>query len=252
MFDAIIIGGGPAGTSAALTLSNMKRRALLIGSDYRDSGLYKAHRIDNYPGLPSVSGKELLERFYEQLNQADGVEFVKGLALSVMKLKSGFMVSVGADVYQGKTLIIAIGAQRGKTLPGESELLGHGVSYCAVCDGALYKNKRVAVVKLRSDCEEDIEILRRFGCEVTELNASEIGDLREMNYDCIFVLRNAVEVNTLLPNLIISGDVETNIERVFAAGDCVGKPLQIAKAVGEGQIAAFKANEFINKIATNE
>jgi thioredoxin reductase (NADPH) len=246
IYDSIIIGGGPAGVSAALTLKNMNRGVLLVSSDYRDSGLFKAERIDNYPGLPAISGKELLGRFYAQLESVDGIELVRGLALSATKLKSGIMVSVGSDVYQGKTLILAIGANRGKPLPGEQELLGHGVSYCAICDAALYKGKSVAVVKLRSDCEEDIEILHRFGCEVTELDANQITDLRELNYACVFVLRSSVAAGTLLPKLELNGGIETNIENVFAAGDCLGKPLQIAKAVGEGQLAAIKTNEKLN------
>jgi thioredoxin reductase (NADPH) len=237
-YEAIIIGGGPAGISAALTLSNMGREIAVISADYRDSGLYKAKRIDNYPGAKAVSGADLLALMYEQLSGADGVTLIRGLATGAVKTSAGFMVTVGADVYECSALIIAIGADGTKTLPGEAELLGHGVSYCAVCDGALYCGKKVAVIKLRGDCEEDIAVLKRFNCEVAEISSLEDrGDAA-----CVFILRAAIAHSAIMPGLELSGGINTNIDGVFAAGDCIGNPRQIAKAVGEGQLAAYSAN----------
>ena len=76
------------------------------------------------------------------------------------------MVSVGTDVYTGSALILATGAAQPKPYPGEAELLGRGVSYCATCDGMLYRGKRVAVIGLSADAEEEAEFLRGIGCEV--------------------------------------------------------------------------------------
>ncbi|MDR3149799.1 MAG: NAD(P)/FAD-dependent oxidoreductase [Oscillospiraceae bacterium] len=242
-YDAIIIGGGPAGISAALTLSNMGRKSAIIATDYKDSGLYKAKRINNYPGAKAISGEELLTLMYDQLSGADGVTLIRGLATNAVKNKKGFMVTVGADVYESSVLIMAIGIGGMELLPGEAEMIGHGVSYCAVCDGGLYRGKKVAVIKLRSDCDEDIAILKRFKCEIIEINNLEENLIRRGDISCVFIFRKSLAINTFMPGLKLSNGINTNIDGVFAAGDCIGNPLQIAKAVGEGQLAAYRANE---------
>jgi thioredoxin reductase (NADPH) len=243
----------------------MERSVIVISGDSKDSGLYKAKRIDNYPGMPGVSGEAMLTAMYAQLS-ASGAELVRGIALSAVKTKKGFMVSVGNDAYQSRTLIVAVGAAKGVVYENEDKLLGRGVSYCAVCDGALYKNKPVVVLALRSDAEEEAEQLRRIGCDVTVIDPKGkkiafIGDDKltavkvdgeELAAACVFVLRAAIAPAALISGLEISDGAiiadrlgRTSIEGLFAAGDCGGKPYQVAKAVGEGQIAAYSANDLI-------
>ncbi|MDR2531053.1 MAG: FAD-dependent oxidoreductase [Oscillospiraceae bacterium] len=266
MNDVIIIGAGPAGAAAALTLCAHGRSVLVIAGEHRDSGLFKAKRIDNYPGMPGVSGAELLSLIDAQL-AACGAQIVRGVAVSAAKLKSSLMVSVGADAYSARALILAVGAVRGAAFPGEEQLLGRGVSYCAVCDGAFYKGKRVVVLAMRSNAEDEAETLRRLGCLVTvvepkgksiklegesRLRAVQVDD-DTLEAECAFILRPAVAPDSLLPGLALAdGAIQTdracrtNIDAVYAAGDCAGKPLQIAKAVGDGLIAAFSVNDALS------
>ena len=143
-YDLIVLGSGPAGLSAALGARGRGKSVLVIGNRWQDSPLAKAELVDNYLGMPHVTGVEMLERFTAQVEEA-GAEFVTGRAVSLMAF-DGFMVTVGSDYYQGKALILAPGVSRAAKYPGESEYLGRGVSYCATCDGMLYRNRDIVVV----------------------------------------------------------------------------------------------------------
>jgi hypothetical protein len=121
--------------------------------------------VDNYPGLPSVSGRDLLEMLEKQAAAA-GAERIYGRALSAMSLGESFGVSVGSDFHEAKALILCTGISQGSAYPGEQEFLGRGVSYCATCDGMLYRGKKVAVIGLCADAPDEAECLRSIGCEV--------------------------------------------------------------------------------------
>ena len=122
------------------------RTALVIGNPSASNPLWRAERIDNYPGLPGVTGAQLLEQF-ERHARDMGVEFVTGRAISAMAMgEESFFLTVGNAVYEGRKLILAAGVTRGAKYPGEQEYLGRGVSYCATCDGMLYRNRPVVVV----------------------------------------------------------------------------------------------------------
>ena len=269
MQDAIVIGGGPAGISAALTLQARGKRVRLISNDPAHSPLAKAERVDNYPGLPEMDGRSLLEKMAEQTKHS-GVEWISGRALIVMPAGDMLYVSVGQEVYSGAALILATGIARGKTFPGESELLGAGVSYCATCDGMLYRGKPVVVIGLAPDAEHEAEFLRSIGCQVTFLGPAEAKDVQILGqgrvnevraggqvYACegAFILRESIAPAALVPGLeiqekhiCVQRDMSTNIPGVFAAGDCVGAPYQVAKAVGEGNIAALAAAAYMDRL----
>lgn len=279
-YDLIVLGSGPAGLSAALGARGRGKTVLVIGNRWQDSPLAKAELVDNYLGMPGVTGAEMLERFTEQVQQA-GAEFVTGRAVSLMAY-NGFMVTVGSDFFQGQALILAPGVIRAAKYPGEGEYLGRGVSYCATCDGMLYRNKPIAVVGRGHEAPHEANYLQSIGCQVTyvanrrpeELNAdipfvkgnrlgvkgeqtvtALLADGEEIPCAGVFILRDAVAPADLLPQLesekgVIKVDrtMATNVEGVFAAGDCTGQPLQIAKAVGEGHIAALSACEYLDKL----
>ncbi len=267
-YDILILGGGPAGISAALTARARGRSVLVISNPAATSALHKAHAIDNYPGLVGMSGAELLARMTEGFAQL-AIPTVTGRVTGVMPLGESFMVSVGTDVYAARSLILASGAAQPRAYPGEAELLGRGVSYCATCDGMFYRGKRVAVIGLSADAREEADFLSGIGCEVeffdrtraktyeirgTEKVASLVADGVEYPVDGVFVLRDTVASSVLLPGLALDGghiavdrSMAASMPGVFACGDCTGRPYQIAKAVGEGNVAALSADGYLGK-----
>ena len=144
-YDILIVGGGPAGLSAAINGRARGKTVLLLSSPREDSPLWKAERVENYLGLPGVTGAELLTAFHRHA-EASGAEIRELRALSAMPAGERWYLSGEDQVFEGRALILAAGAVRGKPLPGEERLLGRGVSYCATCDGMLYRGRNVAVL----------------------------------------------------------------------------------------------------------
>ena len=264
-YDLLIVGGGPAGLTAAIHARARDRSALVISNEPAASPLCKAPPMANYPGLPGITGRSLVERLVEQA-KALGAEFKPGRALSVMPMGKSVMVSVGSDIVEGQAVILAPGVSRAAPLRGEAELLGRGVSYCATCDGMLYRGKSVVCAGDAPNFAEEVEFLRSIGCLVTEeklagleiLGEKKVSGVRtaageEIPCDGVFLLRSSIAPAQLAPGLELEGGyikvdgrMATNLPGVFAAGDCTGQPLQLAKAVGQGQIAAHFAIEEID------
>ena len=142
-YDIIVLGSGPAGLSAAVTARGRNKSVLVVGNRWQDSPLARAERVDNYLGMPGLTGAEMMEQFHRHAQEM-GAEFVTGRVISLMEWE-GFHLTVGSEVYQGKTLVLAPGVVRQAKYPGEETYLGRGVSYCATCDGMLYRGKTVVV-----------------------------------------------------------------------------------------------------------
>lgn len=263
-FDIIIIGGGVAANSAALTCLNRGKAVGIITNDVQTSSLYKAEQVTNYPGFASIGGAELAQTLRQQL-EASGAEIISGRALSVVPMGDAFGVAVENEFYSARAVILAVGITRERLFKGEAEFLGRGVSYCATCDGMLYRGKSVAVIGNNEEAVRDAEFLKEIGCTVHEFKENakfEItGDEKvqrlivngeQYEIDCAFIIKDTVSVSKLVPGLEFKGgaivtarDMQSNIPGVFAAGDCAGKPYQLAKAAGEGNIAALSACEYI-------
>jgi thioredoxin reductase (NADPH) len=276
-YDALIIGAGPAGLSAAITLRRRNRSVLVLSNPISRNPLYRAEQIDNYLGMPGLTGEQMMEQFLDHAI-SQGVELKTGRVLSAMPFE-GWMLTVGSEIYEGKTLIIATGVARGQKYPGEQALLGRGVSYCATCDGMLYRNKPVVVVGRSADAPLEANYLADIGCQVTYVSPARPEGLRQdipyikggrleiqgenaveavlvdgaaVPCQGVFILREAVAPVDLLPDLEqedgyikVNRRMETSLPGVFAAGDCTGKPLQVAKAVGEGQLAGEAADRWL-------
>lgn len=165
MYDVIIIGAGPAGLSAAIYAVRARLETVLIEAAYVSGGqIINTYEVDNYPGLPGVSGMELAQRFREHAEQM-GVEFVRQEVKELTVDQEIKMVRTQESVYQAKCVIIATGAHhRLLGVEGETELTGMGVSYCATCDGAFFKDRTVAVVGGGDVAIEDAIFLAR-GCK---------------------------------------------------------------------------------------
>ncbi len=143
--DLAIIGAGPAGLSASIYASRYQIKHIVV-SGGEPSQLSEAHLIENYPGFISISGRELIAKFKEQAEKFGG-NFILGEVRAIRKTADGFQVFVGGDTYEVKAIILAVGMKRRQLqIKGEKELLGKGVSYCAVCDAAFFKDKTVAVI----------------------------------------------------------------------------------------------------------
>jgi len=264
MIDIIIVGGGPAGLSAAITARQRDKSAAVISNDGSKSGLYKAKEIDNYPGFPKISGAELLRRLSDHA-LGMGTELITGKVNTILSAGDSFNVGYGAEILAAKSLVLATGVLQTSLFPGEPELLGRGVSYCATCDGMLFRGKRICVVCLAPEAEEEAGYLESIGCEVIRVKTKKViingenqvtsivADGEKIECAGVFILRQAVAPHLMLSNLetekghIRAGPSgETNIPGVFAAGDCVGTPYQISKAIGQGQVAAMSAIEHIS------
>lgn len=259
-YDILIVGGGPAGLSAAINGRARGKTVLLLSSPMEDSPLWKAERVENYLGLPGVTGAELLTAFHRHA-EASGAEIRELRALSAMPAGERWYLSGEDQVFEGRALILAAGAVRGKPLPGEERLLGRGVSYCATCDGMLYRGKPVAVVGYTDTARQEAEFLQKIGCSVTYFDRPkqcEIrGDGRVESVTCdgrtipaegVFILRPTMAPTELFPGLAVEQGyvtvdrrMATNLPGLFAAGDCTGGPLQVSKAAGDGLIAGQSA-----------
>jgi len=147
VYDLIIIGAGPAGTSAAVYAARQKLKLLIISKDVGGQVAKKAVDIENYPGFEKISGPELSDLFAGQLKKNE-VEIVLDEALKIEKTGEKFIISTSQNKkYEALSLLIATGADpRPLEVPGEKEFIGKGVSYCALCDGPIFKGKTVAVV----------------------------------------------------------------------------------------------------------
>ena len=264
-YDVVIIGGSIAGISAALTCTNRGKSVAVIANNAETSSLYKAEMIHNYPGVPAASGKEISEILLRQL-ESSGAELIHGRALSVMPMGDSFGVAFGNEYISCAAVILAAGITREKLYAGEGEFLGRGVSYCATCDGMLYRGKTVAVIGNGAEAAEDADFLEGIGCTVLRMTKNARYEIRggmkvdtlvvggeEYKVDGVFVIKDTVSVTKLVPGLeyaegaiVTDRQMRTNIPGVFAAGDCTGKPYQLAKAAGEGNVAALSACSYID------
>lgn len=281
MFDIAIIGSGPAALSAAVNARQRNKSVCVFGRSLDSSLLFAAEKVDNYLGMPDLSGEEMLNQFYAHAMQR-GVEFKESRISQILSMGDQFMINADNEFFQAKTLILAIGLNKSRGIPGETEYLGKGVSYCATCDAMLYRGKKVVVVGENEEGEAEANFLADVCEKVTYvplyqpvLNLKEnvavlegrpkavIGENDrvtglEVNgeiipCDGIFFAKNSTPPESLLfglqtdgKNIIVDRSMATNLPGVYAAGDCTGAPYQIAKAVGEGLVAALSAAAYID------
>ena len=278
--DIAVIGGGPAGLSAAINavLRNKSAKIFTNALNY----LQKAEKVDNYLGFYNISGQELMEKFVDHANKLN-VSFEYGKVIDIMKYNDMFMINFNGKIINAKAVVLALGITKEKMLNNEEKLLGKGISYCATCDGALYKGKNIAVYGNADDIIEEANFLSSLGANVNYITVKKdikglnqninvingiisdiIGDNKlegiiindkYIKLDGLFLLRNSIAPNSIVKDLIledgyivVNRNMETNIKGIYACGDCTGNPLQISKATGEGLVAAQNAAKYIDKL----
>lgn len=146
MYDVLIVGGGPAGLTAALYCARAEKKVLVCEREVLGGQIVYSPMVDNYPALPHVSGADFAFQLSQQVEEL-GVTIEYAAVEGVEKKENGFLLKTDAGEFEGKALILATGARHRKLgLPNEDALVGCGVSYCAVCDGAFFRGREVAVV----------------------------------------------------------------------------------------------------------
>ncbi|NPC94265.1 thioredoxin-disulfide reductase [Bacillus sp. WMMC1349] len=167
IYDCIIIGAGPAGMTAAVYTSRANMSTLMIERGVPGGQMANTEDVENYPGFESILGPELSNKMFEHAKKF-GAEYAYGDIKEVVDGKEYKIVKAGSKEYKGRSVIITAGAEYKKlNVPGEKELGGRGVSYCAVCDGAFFKNKELVVVGGGDSAVEEGVYLTRFASKVT-------------------------------------------------------------------------------------
>ncbi|MGI6658868.1 MAG: NAD(P)/FAD-dependent oxidoreductase [Dethiobacteraceae bacterium] len=283
--DVAIIGCGPAGLSAAINVQARNRTLLLVGPRICSQSLHKAHQVNNYLGFYNLSGEELLQQFLKHAQSA-GIEVKHHSITAVYPLGDSFQLQLRDEVVEAKTVIIATGVAAGKRLPGEDNYLGRGVSYCATCDAMFFRDKTVAVSSDSAEHEDEVKLLTEIaakvyflpqyestlqlpanvellaGQKIRQLTGSamleelELTDGSKLKVDGVFLLKEQYPLTQIIPGLELEDkhikvdlQMATNIPGVFACGDVVGRPYQVAKAVGQGQVAALSAVAYLDSKA---
>ncbi len=284
MYDIMIVGAGPAGLSAAVNCRVRNKSTVVVSRKFESPSLNKAPSIDNYLGLDAVSGNDLYQRFIEHARRS-GAEFLAADVTGIYDMGDHYSALTSAGDVAATAVIIATGAVQSASIPGEADKLGMGVSYCATCDGPLYKGKRAVVIGYTPHAVEEANFLSEICSEVTYVAGSRAGgdlaqlkpavklgqgkvkgivgemavkavelDSGALETDGVFVIRESIPAERLLDGItvadgaiVVDRDMATTAPRVFAAGDCTGRPWQVAKSVGEGLVAALSAARAVDK-----
>ena len=186
-FDVIIVGGGPAGCACALYTARSNLSTIILDKNPAVGALAITHKIANYPGVEgNTSGEQLLNTMRDQAINY-GAEYKQAQVYGISMTDSEKTIYTPEGTFVGKTLVLATGAMgRASTLPGENDFLGKGVSYCATCDGAFYKNQEVAVYGSNQEAIDEALVLTKFASRVhwitnskPNLNSREVQILLE-------------------------------------------------------------------------
>lgn len=299
-YDAIIIGSGPAGLTAALYLGRAGQKSIVLEKEFPGGYTAKIAEIENYPGYENISGFDLTTIMQRQAERF-GAKIVYPVEVVALDLGNDIKrVHTRDGVYEAYAVIIAIGVSRKKLeVPGAKEYLGKGVSYCATCDGAFFRNKKVAVVGADDEAAEEALYLADLADQVTVVPHKEIdivdtllGRLRSkknvtilpaskikavvgdelvtglaviqdgtekvIGVDGVFIAMGSTPISALIQQaglrvddrgcLMTDRHQRTNLDGVFAAGDCTCGGMQIITAAGEGAVAGMRAAGTIRKI----
>jgi thioredoxin reductase (NADPH) len=294
-YDVIIIGAGPAGLAAAIYAARMKMRVLVLERGLLGGRAVYAPLVENFPGFPEgIIGAELADKMVKQAERFGAEMRVSQEVLDISLGDEIKSVVTKSGKFQSFSVIVATGTQQKKLfVPGESEYIGRGISYCAVCDGPLFRNKTVAVVgsndyaledaiSLSSIAKRVVLVLHKEEIEASKMlvdkatekanidiveasvkeivgdgfvEAVRVADSRGkddvLKVDGVFVVVGSLPMTNIVGKAGVLLDERgcikvarrqaTNVNGVFAAGDCTCGGMQIITAAGEGATAAVQA-----------
>ncbi|MDD3728882.1 MAG: FAD-dependent oxidoreductase [Candidatus Pacebacteria bacterium] len=222
-YDLIIIGGGPAGITAGIYAGRQRMKTLLITKEFGGQIAKKAVKIENWPGIPEITGLELVENFISHLRKQD-IEIKLTKVANIEKEGDNFIVHTAEkERFLSKTVIISTGADpRPLEVPGEKEFIGKGVSYCVTCDGPLFKNKQIAVIGGGNAGLEAALFMENYASKIyvlefkEELNADEKNKNEAEKSEKIEIIKNAsvkeIKGNDFVEKIIYE-DLKTKEEK---------------------------------------
>lgn len=225
MYDIIIIGAGPAGMSAALFAKRSNKNVLLLEASFYGGQIVKAHKIDNYPTLQSVSGYDYAEKLYNQIKDL-GVDIKFEKVVNINNNDKYKEVLTKKDTYKTKAIIIATGSDnRLLGIDREKELTGKGISYCATCDGAFYKNTDVAIIGNSFTTIEDAIYLSDIVSKLYLINKTDtfkvedklLEELKSKNNVEFILNSNIISLNgkEVLESITLDNNKELKISGLF-------------------------------------
>ncbi len=297
MYDLVIIGGGPGGLTAGIYAVRAKLNTVMLEKEMVGGQIALSDEIENYPGFPSISGMDLMQKFEEHAKKFDLEIKMAGVESITLDGKVKVLKTSEGEI-RAKAVIISTGAKPKKLgVPGETEFLGKGVSYCATCDGPFFRGQDVLVVgggdtavkeavylakiankvsvvhrrdKLRAEKilqerllkAENItvhwdsvlrEIKGESGVESAVIENVKTSEKTELKVHGAFMfvgINPTTDLTDAKKNdsgfIITNEKMETSIPGVYAVGDCRNTPLlQVATAVGDGAIAAYIAESYV-------
>ena len=286
-YNLAIIGAGPAGLSAAVNASIRNKSVIVFGLD--SPAISKTEGIKNYLGFGTISGEELNENFKKTLEGHD-IEKSTEKVQQIYAMGDYFAIILKGDkMIEATSVIVATGIELKKDLIGEDKFFGKGVSYCATCDASFYKGKKVVLIgyneesveeanytsevvdkliyvnmyKENPELNDDIEVING------EIPVEFVGENnpttlkfksgKEIEADGFFIIRDSSKPERLVlsiktddEHIIIDNNCRTNIRGLYAAGDIAGRPYQINKAAGQGQVAALDAAKYITLVESEK
>lgn len=218
-FDVIVIGAGPAGMNTALYTQRSNLKTLILDKGMYGGQLNNTLEVENYIGVGKVSGMDLAESMYQQIEEL-GVEYKYGDILEITKIDNVFKVTTDVEDYQASSVVIATGTEHRKLgVQGELEYSGKGVSYCAICDGAFFKDGKIVVVGGGDSALEEGEYLTNYGKTVSlvhrrdELRGTKILQNRFINKE-----NTKLIYNSQITNIIGDGNLVTHVELTDSNG----------------------------------
>ena len=277
MFDCIVVGNGPAGISCAIYLKRFGFNVLVIGMD---EGTLKINTtIENYYGIGSIKSVDLINNGILQAKSL-GIDVLKEEVINI-ELGSEFKVITNIGEYCAKTIFLGTGKVRKKlSIKGLKEFEGKGISYCAVCDGFIYRKKRIALIGSGEYMKAELDVLKRFTKDLLvftnglDTNITDIEVIKDeiveftgdgvlksiitnnnsYEVDAAFIAVGSQDTLSLAKHLglivdekgdLIVTNSHTNISGIFAGGDCTQGVKQIVKAAADGCIAAYEIKEYL-------